>query len=54
MIRIANVSDEQLKEAFERAGKIVQESGKSQDDLKQQFEDKLYRKSSSTNKIRNR
>lgn len=48
--RIANVSDQQLKEAFERAGKIVQDSGKSQDDLKQQFEDKLYKKSTSENK----
>jgi hypothetical protein len=37
--KIANVSDEQLQKAFERAGKIVQDSGKSQDDLKQQFEE---------------
>ena len=43
--KINSISDKQLQEAFERAGKIVQESGKSQDDLKQQFEDNLYKKS---------
>ncbi|WP_336938057.1 PLxRFG domain-containing protein [Acinetobacter modestus] len=40
--KINSISDKQLQEAFERAGKIVQESGKSQDDLKQQFERSLY------------
>ncbi|WP_288401745.1 PLxRFG domain-containing protein [uncultured Acinetobacter sp.] len=40
--KINSISDKQLQEAFERAGKTVQESGKSQDDLKQQFERSLY------------
>ncbi|ENX57663.1 MULTISPECIES: PLxRFG domain-containing protein [Acinetobacter] len=46
--KINSVTDKQLQEAFERAAKIVQDSGKSQDDFKQQFENGLYSRKTAT------
>ncbi|WP_227567041.1 PLxRFG domain-containing protein [Acinetobacter bereziniae] len=47
--KIESVTEQQLQQAIDRAETVVKESGKSQEELKQQFEDKLYKNSKESN-----
>lgn len=48
--KIESVTDQQLQEAFNKVDKIVQDSGKSQEDLRQKFEQDFYKRKIEPNK----